>query len=431
MAKVYVKTFGCTLNQCDSENMEGLIKESKHELADNYKKSDLVIINSCTVTKKAENKFWNYLKKINNKKVICAGCIAQAEQSLLKTKLKKYGVVGTEQIDNIIDIIDKTIEGKVIHSIERNKKLNPNKLSKNRKNSVVEIVPIAKGCVGNCSYCITRLARGNLKSYPPETITESIKQGIKNGSKEIWLTAEDTGAYGKDVDNGVNIIYLLKYILNNIKGDYKIRLGMGNPNHFIKFKEELPKIFKDKRMFKFVHLPLQSGSNKILKKMNRYYTKEEFLSLISYLKKNIPRLAISTDVILGFPEETEKDFNETVNVIRKIKPDMLNITRFSPRPNTKASKMKILQSNILKERSRKMTKLFKEIGYEHNKKWLNKKINVLIDEQGKKGTKTMKGKSEHYKTIVVSYCNKKPEIGENVIVKINNISYFDLRGSLI
>ncbi|MBN1377229.1 tRNA (N(6)-L-threonylcarbamoyladenosine(37)-C(2))-methylthiotransferase [Candidatus Woesearchaeota archaeon] len=431
MAKIYIKTFGCTLNQYESEIMKGLIKNSEHNIVNNENKADLIIINGCTVTKRAENKFWNYLKKTKDKKIICAGCVAQAEPYLLKTKLKKYSVIGTEQIHNILDIINKTSEGKIIHNIKRNPELNPNKIENLKDNKITEIIPIARGCVGNCSYCITKLARGSLKSFSVDSIIKRFEKGLKKGSREFWITAEDTGAYGKDMNNGVNIIYLLKYILKNINGDYKIRLSMGNPNHFIKFRKELADILKDERMFKFIHLPLQSGSNKILKEMNRYYKKEEFLDLIIYLKKQIPEITISTDVILGFPGETEKDFNETINVIKKTKPDILNINRFSPRPKTKAYELKELQSNILKERSRKMTKLFEKIGYENNKKWLNKKAEVLIDEEGKKGTKTMKGRNNSYKTVVVSYKNKKAGLGEKVNVKIDKISYFDLRGSMI
>lgn len=232
MTSIYIETYGCSLNQSDSEVMAGLLKEKGFfEITDNIEEADVIIINTCIVKKPTENKFYNRLKELEKlypyKKKVITGCIPQADSS----KIKKYPLIGTYQLSHIVEVVEEAINDNVIHLIKKEENIRLN-LPKIRRNPVIGIVPILSGCLGKCSYCIVPRARGKLKSYSPEEIIDEISEAVKNGCKEIWLTSQDNGAYGKDL--GINLIKLLKKIIE-LPYEFKLRIGMLNPNHILEF----------------------------------------------------------------------------------------------------------------------------------------------------------------------------------------------------
>ncbi len=413
MKKILIKTYGCSFNTADSENMAGLLEASGrykiiNEDENAEKNADLVIINSCTVKNNAETKFWRDVKKINKPKIL-AGCVPQAESDI--SKFKQFSIVGINQITNIVHVADETLEGNVVQLLkkEHNPRLN---IQKVRKNNVIEILPINEGCLGNCSFCKTKFARGQLYSYAPDEIVKQARNALNEGAKEIWLTSQDTACYGYDIKT--NIVELLKLILK-IKREFKIRLGMGNPEYFSEYIDELLEVFKDKRMYKFLHIPIQSGSDNVLKDMKRKYTVKSFLSLINKIKTAFPEMTVSTDVICGYPGETDKDFEQTLDVIKQIRPDVLNISRYWARPGTLAAKKKQLPSEIIKERSIKLRNLFYKIAFENNKKWLNWRGEIIIDEIGKNDS--FIGRNYAYKPVIVKGDFKLGDIAKVRIVK--------------
>ena len=218
-------------------------------------------------------------------------------------------------------------------------------------------------CLGDCSFCITKLAKGNLQSFPKEDIINEIKKRIEEGYKRINLTSTDNGCYGLDINT--SLVSLLKNI-TEIPGDFKIRIGMINPNYAKLYLNDLIKIYKSDKIIKFLHIPVQSGSNKILKDMNRKYKVQDFINVVSKFRKNILGINISTDIIVGYPTESEEDFEETLNLVKKIKPEVLNISKFTSRPGTKASRLKQLKTEEIKRRSVILTNLYKD--YLRNKK---------------------------------------------------------------
>lgn len=416
MAKIFIKTFGCALNNSDSEVMAGILAKEGHEIVGEG--ADVVVINSCTVKNEAESKLYREISKHKGKKIIVAGCVAQAERSLIETKLKDYSVIGTSQIKSIGLVVEQTLNGnRVVLLDKENKRLN---LPKIRKNAVVEIIPISEGCLGSCAYCKVRFARGSLHSYDKDEIIVQAKEAVNEGVKEIWLTSQDTGAYGKDM--GITLPNLLKDLIK-INGDFKIRLGMCNPNYALEYLDELVEILKSDKMYKFIHIPLQSGNNRILKLMNRKYSKKDFVKVFKTLKEKVPNITIATDVICGFPTETEEEFEETFELMKELKPDIINIARFWKRPGTPAAEMKQLNPEIIKSRSKRMMEAFKKISLYNNKKWIGWGGDVVITERGKNNTLIARNFS--YKPVIVKDDGQK--LGDNVNVKVIGATTWDLR----
>jgi MiaB/RimO family radical SAM methylthiotransferase len=254
-----------------------------------------------------------------------------------------------------------------------------------------------------------------------DAIRQDVKEHLKDGCKEIWITSNDTGAYMVEQGGKQKLVELLDQILS-IPLDFKVRVGMMNPGNTITMLDELIEIYKNPKIFKFLHIPLQSGNDNILKLMNRRYNVEEFIKVVEAFRKEIPEITISTDIIVGFPSETEEQFEDSLNIIKKIKPDALNLSRYAEREGTIAAKMKKLSTNTLKQRSRIMTNLYREIAFENNKRWLDWKGKILIDEQGKNDSWI--GRNYCYKPVIVKGDFK---LGDEIEVKIADVTSFDLR----
>ena len=416
--KIHCITHGCSANYSDSEVMQGLLKEEGYELVDKPEISDIIVINTCTVKNVTENVFLREFKKLNNKPIVITGCIAQASPE----KFQDCSIVGTHQIHRIVDVVEETLQGNVVALIqrERNPRLN---LPKIRKNPLVEIIPINQGCLNCCTFCQTKIARGNLMSYDKSEILKQARQAISDGVKEIWLTSQDTGAYGKDI--GMVLPNLLNDLVK-IEGEFMIRLGMANPNHILGFVDAFAEILKHPKVFKFVHIPVQSGNNNILSKMLRGYTVEEFRSIITALRAQVPELTVATDVICGFPTETEEQFMDTIKLVQEIKPVVVNISRYSNRPKTAAARLPQLPGSVIKDRSRLMTQVFEEIAVQQNQQWIGWKGTIIIDDYGTKNT--MQGRNYAYKPVVVqgSY-----PLGTKLLVEIVDATEYDVRGKVL
>ncbi|MBW2967948.1 tRNA (N(6)-L-threonylcarbamoyladenosine(37)-C(2))-methylthiotransferase [Candidatus Woesearchaeota archaeon] len=432
MANIHFITFGCTLNQADSELMAGLLQKAGHNIVSSIEDADLVVINSCTVKEQAENKLFRTVREVeghrevrNNqsspKSVIITGCVAQADPGYRSSKLKGYSILGTKQLNKITQVVEETIKGNTVHLLDsgNNQRFNRPII---RRNNIIGIIPIAEGCLGSCTYCKARFARGTLHSYRPEDIVNQIKFHLDSGCKEIWLTAQDCGAYGKDI--GLSIVSLLREALNN-KREYKIRLGMTNPQYVLEHLEELIHTFKSNpdNLFSFLHIPVQAGSNRILKLMNRKYTKEDFIKVCTTLRKEIPDITIATDIICGFPGETEEEFQETLELIKQVQPDVLNRSRFWPRPGTEAAKMPgQLHGRDTNERSRRLEKEFRRIAKKRNLIWKGRECAIILEEKGKadreERTPTWIGRNESYRPVGIKDPGKEFSLGDKVRVRI-------------
>jgi threonylcarbamoyladenosine tRNA methylthiotransferase CDKAL1 len=412
--EIYFETYGCTANYNSTEIMRGLVRQAGFNLTSDIDYADLIVINSCIVKEPTEEKIRRRVQDLlkEDKKIILAGCMPRFIKDKLKDK--NLFLLDTSQIKNLINLIQDIFSGiyKSEKYLAHRKEIKLN-LPKIPNEKYIGITQISEGCFGKCSYCITKFAKGGLFSYPKEKILESVKSDLTSGAKEIWLTSQNCASYGND--NGK---YLLPELLNEIlkiKGKFFLRLGMCNPDNVLKILEELIELYENKKMFKFLHVPVQSGSNKILKSMNRDYKVEDFLRIISESRKRFSEIHISTDVIVGFPGETEKDFQETYELIKKIKPDTLNVSKFWPRPKTPAEKMKNqIDSEIKKQRAIKILKLHNEFCSENQEKFLNTIHEVIVDHIGWPGTYL--ARNENYKLFAIP--SQKNILGKKLKVKV-------------
>lgn len=257
-----------------------------------------------------------------------------------------------------------------------------------RESPLVGIVNIETGCLDACSYCSTRLVKGRLQSYPAEEIVRQVSKLVADGCKEIQLTGQDCGCYGFDFPVPINLAELVQKILAEVPGDYRMRLGMGNPRHILRYKDALMDCFNDPRVYKFIHLPVQSGSEHTLQDMNRKHTARDYADLANEFNKRFPLFTLSTDLIVGFPGETDLDFADTLSVLRETRPTVCNITRFVSRPGTPASHMtNTVPDEIKHKRSAELAAAFQEIAQQNNSRWIGQTETVTVEKSGyRKGT---------------------------------------------
>jgi threonylcarbamoyladenosine tRNA methylthiotransferase CDKAL1 len=420
MAKVSIETYGCATNKADSEAIAGLLKKRGHNICVD---GDVIILNTCTVKTPTENKIKNRLRDLQNggKTVIVAGCLPGADPDVAE-QFPGYSFIGTN-VQDICEAVESATAGKRFVKIGKGGCV-PG-APRVRDKPVIGIIPISQGCLGNCSYCIVKNVRGRLKSFPENDVVDEVKTAVREGAKEIWLTSQDTGAWGLDI--GKNLPGLLNAV-SGIDGDYMVRAGMMNPNHVIGFLDELIDAYKNEKIYKFLHIPVQSGDDKVLKDMNRKYTAEEFVNVIAEFRKKIPHVTISTDVICGFPTEDEKAFQRSLDLIDEIGPDILNSTRFWSRPNTAAAALPQLHGRTTNERSRRMVAQFKRMALEKNRSWMGWKGSALVSEEGKVAGSWC-ARNFAYKPIIVK--SKKGLTGKWIDVKILDATVNDLRGEIV
>ncbi len=433
MTLVHIKTYGCAHNMSDSEVMaQYLVKEgyqvsgfgrlaieqdlSEPELIET---ADLVIYNTCTVKNPSEDKFFSQLHA-TNKPVIIAGCIPQAEARA--EWLVQYSAIGVEQLHRVADVVEQTLQGVVVHELKKQKSLHKRDFVPTlRKNKYVAIIPILQGCLGACTYCKTKFARGTLKSYPLDDIIAQIRLAKHDGIHEMWLVSEDNGAYGLDID--LTLLDLLRAI-QSIEGDFKIRLGMFNPEYAYEYRHELPEIIKDDRFYDFIHIPIQAGNNQVLEDMVRPYTREQFQEAVDLFKEKIPSISIATDIICGFPTESDDQWKETMDLVKKNTFSVINISKFYPRGGTSAAKMKLLPTEIPKARSKELSEWF--AGQNYNESYVGTTVKVFFSEEGKNDT--LIGKTQNYKQVVI--VGNKDLLGKYALVTITHTTRDDLRGHL-
>lgn len=423
--KVYIETFGCTFNQGDSQIMAGLLQEKNAEIVQKPENADIIIVNTCYVKHPTEQKVLNRIKRIQeqfeDKKLIISGCMVEIDPEKLNNAAPTAGWIGPRQIKSTLDVVESCYNGESARIIGHGTEIKAG-LPKMRFDPLVHIVQICEGCDGRCTYCCTRFARGKLQSYPVEIIKKEVKGAVNEGCVEIQLTAQDTAAYGKDT--GETLPELIKEI-TTIPGDFRLRIGMLHPKSIMGSVNEIIDVFKHKNVYKFIHIPIQSGSDSILADMNRGHTVAQFKEIISKFRREIPEISIATDIIVGYPTETEEDFEYTLNLIRDIRPDFIHISKYRHRPMTLSSSLPEIDHDIMKKRSKALNDLKSKILYENNQREIGNTHELLIIEKGSKGGYI--GRTNSYKPVVV----ENAEIGSFVKVKINKVTSTYLKGIVV
>ncbi|MEM4678701.1 MAG: tRNA (N(6)-L-threonylcarbamoyladenosine(37)-C(2))-methylthiotransferase [Candidatus Jordarchaeales archaeon] len=419
---VSVIVHGCSMNQAEAEIAMGLLREAGSTLTP-PDEAEVVIVLTCGVKAHAENVCLRVGSELarKGKKVIMAGCLP----AICPEKVEATGcaaMMDPNSISSIVEVVKRVERGeKGLRFLSTEKRVRLG-LPRVRLRPLIAIVPISEGCKGACSYCCVRIARGELYSYPPEFIVEEVKRSIREGCKEVWLTSQDSGAYNY---KGVRLPQLLKKIVD-VDGDFMVRVGMMNPNHAAEILDELIEVYDNPKIYKFIHIPVQSGSNKVLRDMNRKYTREVFLEVVDELRGNYPLLTLSTDVIAGFPGESEEEFYETVSLLKEVEPDIVNISMFTPRPHTPAAKMpNKLPGWEIKRRSRILTQVSNELSLKRNMKWVGWVGEAIVTEVGRKGG--VIARNYAYKHIVV---REDVKLGEKIKVRLSEAKIGYLFGSI-
>ncbi|MCW4048304.1 MAG: tRNA (N(6)-L-threonylcarbamoyladenosine(37)-C(2))-methylthiotransferase [Candidatus Bathyarchaeota archaeon] len=411
MPSVYVKVYGCSSNTADAEIAKGLLSEQGHRLVQSPKDADINIIMSCIVKTPTEVKITKLLRQLeaSGKPLIVAGCMPKAMQSHVEETVPTASLVGPDDIEHIPDVVEMTLNGERVVQVDGDP-TDRTCMPRMRANLLVHIAPICTGCLGNCSYCIVKYARGRLYSFPAEQIVEDVRTAVQDGCKEVWVTAEDTAAYNAD---GVRLPELIDMI-TSVPGDFMVRVGMMTPNQALPLLDGLIKAYRDPKVFKFLHIPIQSGNDEVLTAMRRRYKVSDFKELVTRMRAAFPDIGVSTDIICGFPGETNEQYDDSLELVKWLKPDVLNISRYWGRPGTDAAKMpNRLHGRETKARSRVLTSLWKELAVDVGKRWLGWEGSILLNELGKGDTKV--GRNSSYKTIAV---RTDAALGERINVRV-------------
>ncbi len=425
--RVYVETYGCTANQGASEIMLGVLNKKGYDTVDNPKAADIVIVNTCTVKAATEKKILHRLHLLHSKgkSVIVVGCMPEVQKDKVLEACPTAIIGGIDSPPRILDLVEKATTGQKQNGEEKKEKERTVKLLQPRKrfNPVVGIIPVSEGCLGSCSYCIVRRAKGSLFSYPPEAILEEVRHSIEEGCKELWLTSQDNAQYGMERRDYPSFAGLLEGVCA-LPGDFMVRVGMMNPWSVKRILNPLLEAYEHQKVFKFLHLPVQSGSERVLEHMHRNYTLRDVRDIVSRFRERFPLLYFSTDIIVGYPTETSEDFEKTLTFLRDFRPDLVNISMYTPRPGTPAQRLKNLDTKIVKERSRTVTRLVQEIKKEKNKSLVGREFLVLGEKKSPKGDTI--ARTPEYRPVVV----KGLEPGEWARVEIVDATHSSLVGSL-
>ena len=391
-----IKTYGCTLNQADSDIMKSMLKGGGVTVTDRMEDADVAVVNTCTVKNITAQKILYRLGRMQSagKKTVVTGCMASANRDLIGKYAPAASIIDTSNIGRIAEVVEHLQGGKrmVVAGYNRFDRL----AFFHAEDGVIARIPINDGCTSSCSFCETKFARGPLNSFSEVRILDAIKQSVRVGAKEIQLTSQDVGAYG--LDSGTDINTLMGKIAM-IEGDFKVRIGMINPEHLHRCFDGFARELKSERFYKFAHIPVQSGSNKVLKDMKRDYTIEEFDGYVKELRKKVPGITIETDLIAGFPTESEEDFERTLDFARRTHPEVTNISRFGARPHAPASRMQQQGIGTINRRSIALSRVVRQVQHEINDKFIGKRFDVIITESNEK---SLNGRNDFYRQVVIA-----------------------------
>ncbi len=434
--KFFVRTYGCQMNEHDSEKIRGMLLSAGFIPADDILDADIIILNTCAIRENAHDKVFGFLGVLKHMKqskdllVGICGCMAQ-EEVVIKDILNKYKqvdfVCGTHNLDNLLSIIKEQID---------TKKRQIEVLS--YEGDIVEDIPVLRdspysawvdiiyGCDKFCTYCIVPYTRGMQRSRRHEEIVSEVEELVKKGYKEVTLLGQNVNAYGKDLYSDYTLANLLSDVADT--GIERLRFVTSHPWDFT--DEMVDIIAKRDNIMPYIHLPLQSGSNKILKLMNRRYTKEEYLKLYNQIREKVKDSSITTDIIVGFPGETEEDFEETLSVVNECKFDGAFTFAYSPRENTPAARMEdAILEEVKMDRLHRLNEIINKYSNEANQRLLNKTVKCLVTSLSDKDKNKVCGYTENMK--LVNIVGDKSLIGKIVNVKITDAKSFSLDGEYI
>lgn len=381
-------------------------------MVETSQQADTCVLVTCTVIEATERRMLKRMRELarGHRRLLVAGCMASVQSAVIQKTVPAAEVVPPTDIEGLLGRLPPARDSEYACFEPRS--------------TVDGIVPIAQGCLASCSYCISTIARGPLRSYPPEEVADEVRRAVARGRREIRLTSLDTGQYGRDL--GTGLPDLLRRVCE-VQGEFRIRVGMMSPMMLRPMIDDLCAAYREKKIFNFLHLPVQSGNDRVLRRMKRGYTVEKFWEVVEAFRLEVRPLTLATDIIVGFPGEGEEEFEDSLDLVRELKPDIVNITRFSPRPGTPAAYVEgQVPGWVVKRRSRELTKLRFEVSQRTNKQLEGARLRVLTTEEGKNGTTL--ARSEDYRPVVL---DGRIPLGEFTEVIVVDSTETYLRGEIL
>ncbi len=436
MKNFYIETLGCQMNKSDSERISGILSYFGYFETENEKEAQLLIINTCSIRQLSEDKaysklgVWGKRKKSNPEiKIAICGCVAQQDKEKIRKRAPYVDLIfGTHNIYELPDLIKHIENGEKICAVTNTPVIrNNNDFKIIRKPSVNAWIPIIEGCNNFCTYCVVPFTRGRERSRKPEEIIKEAQNIINEGFKEITLLGQNVDSYGKDFnDKNITLANLLRE-LNKIEGDFRIRFVTSYPSDIT--DDLINAVDECDKVCKYFHIPMQSGNSRILKEMNRHYTKQQYYEIVSKIRSRFPDVAITSDFIAGFPGETEEEFLDTLNAIEELELDYSNTAAYSPREFTKAGKMtdKFLPEDVKYERLERLNEKNKQACLKSNEKFTGKILKVLVENKTEKdGNIILNSRADNNK--IVHFTDKTKKIGDFAFVKITKAQTWCLFG---
>lgn len=437
-SKYAIRTYGCQMNEHDSEQVEFILDNLGMEKVEDYNQADFVIINTCAIRGTAENKALGFLGSLKNLKrsnpdlkIVVSGCLPKVDgtfEDLIRKNSHIDVLMGTSNYQSLPELLYRSyFEDKTVVDISDQYDLDSAELNYNRMYKHKSFVNIMYGCNNFCSYCIVPYTRGREYSREVSDIVEEIKDLVADGVKEVTLLGQNVNSYGKSLEEKTDFPSLLREI-NKIDGLERIRFMTSHPKDF---SDGLIQAYGDlDKLSKQLHLPVQSGSNKVLEEMNRKYTREDYIRKIDKVKAMNPDIALSTDIIVGFPGESDEDFEETLDLIRYVEYDSIFTFLYSPREGTSAARREDqIPHEVKMERFNRLMDLTNEIAYKKNQKYKDTVVKVLVDEVSKNNENFLSGRTDGFKTV--NFPGSEDLIGQMVDVYIEKVGTFSLDGRLV
>lgn len=437
ISNYHIITYGCQMNEHDTEVLSGILEQIGYQWTDRLEEADVLLLNTCCVREKAENKVIGHLgelkrfKESNPNLVIgVCGCMAQ-QQGMADKIIQKVPhvdlIFGTHNVHRLPELLAQAqaTKGTIVEVWEKEKEI-VETLPLKRWNNIKGYVTIMYGCNNFCSYCIVPYVRGRERSRDPKAILEEVRTLAQQGFKEIMLLGQNVNSYGKDLGVAFDFADLLKS-LEQVENLSRIRYMTSHPRDFT---DKLIETIKDStKVCEHFHLPIQSGSNRVLKKMNRGYTREYYLELVGKVRNAVPEATITTDIIVGFPGETDEDFNDTLDLVRQARFDSAFTFLYSPRTGTPAAKWEQVEEEVKKERFQRLLDVQNQISWEKNQQLLNTTQEILVEGVSKTNAERLTGRTRGNKVVV--FDGGEELIGQLVQVKIREAQTWSLTGEVI
>lgn len=424
MARVYIETYGCALAEFDSALMAEVLKARGHSIVSRPEEAEVIVVNTCAVRLDTEQRIAKRLAELRRRypraRLVVAGCLAKARPGLVARVAPEASLVSPQNAASVWRAVESP--GRVVL------------LEGARPTGFMPRIPvrdgvatimIQEGCLSNCSFCITKIARREVKSYPPRLIVEAVRDAVERGAVEVRLTGQDVGVYGVDLPGRPRLPDLLATLLEKVPGEYRVRVGMMNPQHLLEWVDDYLDLFRDERLYRFFHIPVQSGDDEMLRIMRRGYTVEEFKGLVRRIRARVEDPMIATDIIVGHPGETEESFRKTLKLVEELRFERVHIAQYTIRPRTLAAGLPQVPDPVKKRRSTILSRLVERIGLERYSRYVGSRVKALVaGSPYREGS--LVARLQNYIPVVIPAGEAR--VGEWVEVEVAGATFFDLRG---